>query len=89
MFVCVLYIQIYFGNKENTIFLFLFLNSFTEIPAVVYELTNLEILNAKGNLIALINVDGLMKLKRLAVLDLSDNNISYVPPELGNMTMLR
>lgn len=89
MFVCVLYIQIYFGNKENTIFLFLFLNSFAEIPAVVYELTNLEILNAKGNLIALINVDGLMKLKRLAVLDLSDNNISYVPPELGNMTMLR
>lgn len=49
----------------------------------------LEIFLANGNKITEINVHGLAQLKRLATLDLSNNNISYVPPELGNMKQLR
>lgn len=50
---------------------------------------SLEILLAKGNKITKINVCGLAELKRLATLDLSNNNIDHVPPELGNMKQLR
>lgn len=62
---------------------------FTEIPGCVYNLPTLQILLAGGNKITSINVAGLSKLKHLAVLDLSNNNISQVPPQLGNMKQLR
>ncbi|KAM3964275.1 leucine-rich repeat-containing protein 40 [Aphomia sociella] len=65
-------------------------NKFTKIPRCVYELENLEILLAGENQIDEINVssDALSKLKKLAVLDLSNNSIYTVPPELGNFTHL-
>lgn len=50
---------------------------------------SLEILLASGNKITSVKVDGLQRLKRLATLDLSNNNIAQVPPELGNMKQLR
>ncbi|XP_063534697.1 leucine-rich repeat-containing protein 40-like [Cydia strobilella] len=66
-------------------------NKFTHIPHCVYSLDNLEILLAAENKISEINVssDALAKLPRLAVLDLANNSIASVPPELGNFTHLR
>ncbi|MPC37181.1 hypothetical protein E2C01_030655 [Portunus trituberculatus] len=49
----------------------------------------LEILCAANNQLKLIYVEGLSKLKRLATLDLHNNNIDFVPPQLGNVTQLR
>uniref|UniRef100_A0A182FGB9 Disease resistance R13L4/SHOC-2-like LRR domain-containing protein n=1 Tax=Anopheles albimanus TaxID=7167 RepID=A0A182FGB9_ANOAL len=59
----------------------------------VYELKGLEILLASGNRIEEIDATetGLGALKRLATLDLANNNIKHVPPVLGmlkNITTL-
>lgn len=80
-----------FFNELIFVFLYLFDGSFTKIPRCVYELENLEILLAAENQVEEINVssDALAKLKMLAVLDLSNNSIFTVPPELGNFTHLR
>uniref|UniRef100_T1J7G9 Disease resistance R13L4/SHOC-2-like LRR domain-containing protein n=1 Tax=Strigamia maritima TaxID=126957 RepID=T1J7G9_STRMM len=64
-------------------------NKFKEIPSCLFSLTKLEILMASDNKIKTINADGLSGLLVLAVLDLKNNDISTVPPELGNMTQLR
>ncbi|XP_069674996.1 leucine-rich repeat-containing protein 40-like isoform X2 [Periplaneta americana] len=64
-------------------------NKFSELPECVYKLPGLEILIARGNQLTKIDISGLSQLKRLATLDLADNNINHVPPELGNMTQLR
>jgi Leucine-rich repeat (LRR) protein len=55
----------------------------------VYKLPGLEILIARDNRLTAIDMAGLSQLRRLATLDLANNNISHVPPELGNMTQLR
>ncbi|CAH2234400.1 jg21204 [Pararge aegeria aegeria] len=57
----------------------------------VYNKNKLEILLAAENQISEINVssDALARLKKLAVLDLTNNSIVTVPPELGNFTHLR
>ncbi|XP_026733281.1 leucine-rich repeat-containing protein 40-like isoform X1 [Trichoplusia ni] len=79
------------GDLKNLRELVISNNKFTKIPRCVYELENLEILLAAENKIDEINVssDALAKLKKLAVLDLANNNIVTVPPELGNFTHLR
>nr|XP_027223165.1 leucine-rich repeat-containing protein 40-like [Penaeus vannamei] len=64
-------------------------NRFEQLPACVYEMAQLEILFAGDNKITSIYVEGLSKLKRIATLDLHNNNIDFVPPLLGNMTQLR
>jgi len=64
-------------------------NKFTELPDCVYRLPGLEILIAHDNCLTRIDIAGLSQLSRLATLDLANNNISHVPPELGNMTQLR
>jgi Leucine-rich repeat (LRR) protein len=65
-------------------------NRFREFPSCIYELIHLEILLACDNKIESIDATstGLGALKRLAILDLSNNNIAQVPPILGNMTQL-
>ncbi|XP_049696309.2 leucine-rich repeat-containing protein 40 [Helicoverpa armigera] len=79
------------GDLKNLRELVISNNKFTKIPRCVYDLENLEILLAAENKIDEINVssDALAKLKKLAVLDLSNNSILTVPPELGNFTHLR
>ena len=62
---------------------------FETLPACVYEMQQLEILCAANNQVKMIYVEGLTKLKRLATLDLHNNNIDFVPPQLGNVTQLR
>lgn len=64
-------------------------NRFSTIPQCVFEMQGLEILLLGDNQITDICIDGLSRLKRLAILDLSNNNIGQVPPELGNMKQLR
>ena len=36
-----------------------------------------------------IDVDGLLQLPMIGCLDLQNNNISHVPPNLGNVTSLK
>lgn len=64
-------------------------NRFLCIPGVVTSWPALEILFASDNKIAELDVVELQKLKQIAVLDLRNNNILQVPPELGNMRQLR
>ncbi|XP_044260698.1 leucine-rich repeat-containing protein 40-like isoform X2 [Tribolium madens] len=64
-------------------------NRFNHIPDCVYGMVGLEILLACDNKITDVNVDGLKNLKRIATLDLTNNNIGHIPPELGNITQLR
>lgn len=49
----------------------------------------LEILLARDNQINRIDVPNLAKVKRLTVLDLANNNLDTIPPELGNLTHIR
>ncbi|KAK4296726.1 hypothetical protein Pmani_030804 [Petrolisthes manimaculis] len=64
-------------------------NRFEQLPACLYEMSQLEILCAADNQVKMLYVEGLSKLERLATLDLHNNNIDFVPPLLGNMTQLR
>ncbi|XP_050303394.1 leucine-rich repeat-containing protein 40-like [Anthonomus grandis grandis] len=64
-------------------------NRFTKIPQCVYGMVGLEVLMFNDNSLEEINVEGLKQLTRLATLSLGNNNICYVPPELGYMTQLR
>lgn len=65
-------------------------NQFTKFPKCIYELVHLEIILANSCKIEEIDASesGLGALKRLATLDLSNNNIKSVPPILGNMTQI-
>ncbi|KAJ8912934.1 hypothetical protein NQ315_017265 [Exocentrus adspersus] len=69
--------------------LVLYNNKLTSVPDCIYGMVGLEILLLNDNSIKEINVDGLKNLKRLATLNLCNNDIHYVPPELGNLTQLR
>ncbi|CAG4972000.1 unnamed protein product [Parnassius apollo] len=88
---CLVDLPLEFGDLKNLRELVISNNKFTKIPRCVYEMENLEILLAAENQITEINVssDALAKLKKLAVLDLTNNSIITVPPELGNFTHLR
>ena len=58
------------------------------MPSVVYQLKKLENLFADTNKITQIDADGFKGLPMLATLDLQNNNIDQVPPELGNCTQI-
>lgn len=76
-------------NIEMYIYMLCTFRRFTELPEAIYDVVSLESLIASDNLIVKIDVPLLGKLKRLAVLNLTNNNISHVPPELGNLKNLR
>lgn len=56
---------------------------------MLYSLPKLEIILASNNQIGTIDASGLSSLTQLATLDLQNNDIRQVPPELGNVTQLR
>lgn len=62
---------------------------FKQIPPVLYDLPKLESILASDNQINVIDASGLQRLEMLAVLDLSNNDIMQVPPELGLCQALR
>jgi Leucine-rich repeat (LRR) protein len=64
-------------------------NKFKSIPTCLQNCEKLETLLLNGNQIQIIDVEGLSRLKRLAILDLSNNDINHVPPELGKLTQLK
>jgi len=59
------------------------------LPTVLYSLKSLEIILASGNQIQLIEVDKLLLMSVLSTLDLQNNDLAQVPPQLGNATQLR
>ena len=64
-------------------------NKFTALPAPLFKCQKMETLMANGNQIKEINVTGLKQLTKLATLDVSNNDINHVPPELGRLTQIR
>lgn len=64
-------------------------NRFKTLPTVLYSLKSLEIILASGNQIQLIEVDKLLLMSVLSTLDLQNNDLAQVPPQLGNATQLR
>ena len=56
---------------------------------MLYKLPKLEILFVNDNKLDNIDAAGLKQLPALATLDLQNNNISQVPPELGLCTQLK
>lgn len=66
-----------------------YLYRYKEIPESVYAINSLEILIANDNLITDIDVPSFQKLQKLAILNLANNNIGFVPPELGTLKNLR
>lgn len=65
------------------------LHRYKEIPESIYDVDSLEILIANDNLITNIDILSLQKLQKLVILNLANNNIGYIPPELGNLKNLR
>ena len=64
-------------------------NRFTVLPPVLYDCSSLETLLASDNQITVIDVEGFLKLKSLMTLDLSNNDIAQVPPQLGLVNWLK
>ncbi|XP_059140537.1 leucine-rich repeat-containing protein 40-like [Physella acuta] len=64
-------------------------NRFQELPPVVFQLSNLEILFANDNKISQLDHAGFSQLTKLSTLDLQNNDITQVPPQLGNCTWLK
>lgn len=64
-------------------------NVFVRIPNCVYELKKLQILLVANNRLEQLDVKNLGNLKILTHLDVSNNNIRHIPPELGNLTQLK
>ncbi|XP_032822010.2 leucine-rich repeat-containing protein 40 [Petromyzon marinus] len=64
-------------------------NRFREIPPVLYRVGTLETLLASDNQIGVVDATGLRSLERLGTLDLQNNDITVVPPQLGLCVSLR
>lgn len=61
---------------------------FEAVPSSLYGSAGLEILIARDNKITAIDAAGLASIPRLATLDLANNNIESVPPQLGLLRLL-
>ena len=66
-----------------------FASRLREIPIVLYGLPKLEIILASDNQINTIDVQGLIDTPQLGTLDLQNNDLMQIPPELGKCTQLR
>ncbi|XP_006635105.2 leucine-rich repeat-containing protein 40 [Lepisosteus oculatus] len=64
-------------------------NRFKLFPEVLYEIPTLETILISNNQVGAIDPIQLRRLEKLSTLDLQNNDIMQVPPELGNCTSLR
>ncbi|XP_060775857.1 leucine-rich repeat-containing protein 40 isoform X2 [Neoarius graeffei] len=64
-------------------------NKFKSFPDVLYSILTLETILISNNQVGAIDPVRLKLLDRLSTLDLQNNDIMQVPPELGNCTSLR
>ncbi|XP_076265716.1 leucine-rich repeat-containing protein 40-like isoform X1 [Rhynchophorus ferrugineus] len=69
--------------------LVLFNNRFIKIPQCIYGMAGIEILMLNDNKLDEIDIEQLLKLTRITTLNLTNNNINFVPPQLGNMTHIK
>ena len=65
---------------------FVKIDSIGQGPDIIAKLETILIAN---NQVATIEVEQLARLPKLAILDLQNNAIQTVPPQLGNVTQLR
>ncbi|CAH0391151.1 unnamed protein product [Bemisia tabaci] len=63
-------------------------NLFTEMPSPLFNCTHIERISFENNKISKFNVKGLSQLTQLAVLNLTNNDLQQIPPEVGNLTQL-
>uniref|UniRef100_A0A671TBH3 Leucine-rich repeat-containing protein 40 n=1 Tax=Sinocyclocheilus anshuiensis TaxID=1608454 RepID=A0A671TBH3_9TELE len=64
-------------------------NRFKSFPEVLYHISSLETILISNNQVGGIDPVQMKTLNNLSTLDLSNNDIMQVPPELGNCTSLR
>jgi len=64
-------------------------NLFPAIPASLYSCAKLETILIANNKVETIEVEQLARLPALAILDVQNNAIQTVPPQLGNVRQLR
>ncbi len=64
-------------------------NRFTELPEALFGIPSLTAIIANDNQISAIPVAGLLELPALVCLDLTNNSIGAVPPELGLVETLK
>lgn len=62
---------------------------FTSFPEVLYQIVSLETVLLGNNQVNGVDPCRLIKLVRLSTLDLSNNDLLKIPPELGLCTSLR
>lgn len=62
---------------------------FTSFPEVLYQIVSLETVLLGNNQVNVVDPCRLIKLVRLSTLDLSNNDLMKIPPELGLCTSLR
>ncbi|TWW57394.1 Leucine-rich repeat-containing protein 40 [Takifugu flavidus] len=64
-------------------------NRFKSFPGVLYQIVSLETILLGNNQVDGVDPSHLMKLSHLSTLDLSNNDLLKIPPELGLCTSLR
>ncbi|MED6271353.1 hypothetical protein CHARACLAT_019402 [Characodon lateralis] len=64
-------------------------NVFSSFPEALYHILTLETVMLGNNQVSGVNPSHLMKLINLSTLDLSNNDLLNIPPELGLCTSLR
>ncbi|XP_028300205.1 leucine-rich repeat-containing protein 40 [Gouania willdenowi] len=64
-------------------------NRFRSFPRVLYQILSLETVLLGNNQVSVVDPSNLMKLVHLSTLDLSNNDLLNIPPELGLCTSLR
>uniref|UniRef100_A0A8D3C2I8 Leucine-rich repeat protein SHOC-2 n=1 Tax=Scophthalmus maximus TaxID=52904 RepID=A0A8D3C2I8_SCOMX len=64
-------------------------NRFKSFPEVLYEIASLDTLLLGNNHVGVVDPSRLMKLVNLSTLDLSNNDLLNIPPELGLCSSLR
>ena len=62
---------------------------FEAIPDGVYELPILENLFMNDNKLKSIDALKILKMKHLATLNLQNNDLTHIPPELGKTTSIK
>lgn len=78
-----------FSYSDHSCLCHLVLCRFSSLPSVIYQFQRLEILVANDNRISDIDAESLCGMPMIATLALQNNNISSIPPQLGNCTQLR